>query len=142
MLSHTISYLDFTLRSCDALIVDDMPQLRFASKNARGQQHGRSIRPHVDTWTLVSTVDWAQKLRPAHQGRWNKKAVGEEIIRAFGRATRRDVSSVRLVVPAFHWQGCSPTTRVSDGFPPCVWDSTVRLGFCGDIFGGLGMPGA
>lgn len=63
------------------------------------------------------------------------------MVRAFGRMIKKDVSQHKLVVPTFHWMGCSATTQVVSG-PACAWDPDTRLGFCGDILGGLGVAGA
>jgi len=127
---------------CDAIIVDGVPELRFASRNARDQQHGRGLKTKSDTWTLVSTPEWSCKQRPKHKGRWNKKKVGDAIVSAFGRVMKRDVGSARMVLPTFHWTGCSGITQVDAGTAPCAWDAEARLGWCGDIFGGQGMAGA
>merc|ERR1719380_268199 len=52
-----------------------------------------------------------------------------------------------LVKPPFHWMGACNLTRVkrsstSDRCKPCIFDADVNLGWCGDMFGGLGPEGA
>merc|ERR1719171_1136502 len=52
-----------------------------------------------------------------------------------------------LVKPPFHWMGACNLSRVtrssaSDSCKPCILDADVNLGWCGDMFGGLGPEGA
>merc|ERR1719281_1669091 len=64
------------------------------------------------------------------------------MVQAFGRIVKQPTSKHRMVVPTFHWQGASGITRVSDELPPCILDADAGLGWCGDIFGGMGPAGA
>eukprot|EP00440_Ansanella_granifera_P044186 gb/GFBE01047886.1/.p1 GENE.gb/GFBE01047886.1/~~gb/GFBE01047886.1/.p1 ORF type:complete len:777 (+),score=137.28 gb/GFBE01047886.1/:1-2331(+) len=125
----------------DSIVIEGVPELQFAVRNPAEDQHLRGLRGNRDTWTLVSTTAWAQQKRPNFQGRWDKSKVGQEMIQTFGRLVRCDVSRYKLVVPTFHWMGCSAITQVVSG-PPCAWDPEAGLGVCGDIFGGLGVAGA
>lgn len=125
----------------DSLVIDGVPELQLAVRNPKADQLHRGLRTTVDTWTLVATTAWTLQTRPNHTAKWDKASVGQKLIRAFGRLTKCDVSQYRLAVPTFHWQGASGITQVSEG-PPCAFDAEAQLGWCGDMFGGLGPAGA
>jgi hypothetical protein len=146
--------------------------LQFASLNrADEQDFGRGMnfpgsREGATVWTLCSTLAWSKTLRSSHKKPWNKDGMAESLVSAFvrslidlrdlaigadrgGRAeeTRSTVSSTykwNLVKPPFHWMGACNLTRVrcSDRCKPCSFDADVNLGWCGDMFGGLGPAGA
>jgi len=126
----------------DSLLMDGVPELQMAARNPRNAQLHRGLHAKVDTWTLVSTTAWSYKTRPTHTGNWDKKRVGNAMVRAFGSILKKDVSRHRMVVPTFHWQGASGITKISEDHNPCIFDAEAALGWCGDIFGGLGPAGA
>merc|ERR1711904_459378 len=49
-----------------------------------------------------------------------------------------------LVKPPFHWMGACNLSRVarSTAKKPCIFDADLNVGWCGDMFGGLGPEGA
>jgi predicted NAD/FAD-dependent oxidoreductase len=125
----------------DTINFDEVPELQFAARNPIGQQHYRGISEKYDTWTVVATPAWSLEQRPNSEGSWDKNRVGREIVKAFCRAMRCNVQAARQIIPTFHWQGCSYITQVKTG-EPCAFDGEVGLGWCGDIFGGVGPEGA
>jgi len=133
----------------DTLVFEDHPILKFASRNAKDDQAHRGLQEKYDTWTVVATPEWSFRQRPdagcvsdpkANKG-WDKKRVGAAMVKAFGDALGQDLKRARQVVPTFHWEGCSYIAKVVRG-PPCAFDASVGLGWCGDQFGGSGPAGA
>jgi len=132
----------------DSIVFDGIPELQFASRNPKQHQAYRGIREKHDTWTVVATPAWSLLQRPggksngvSWQGKWDKVKVGKTIQRAFGRALHIDVDKGRQIIPTFHWEGCSYITQVLKG-APCAFDAECGLGWCGDLFGGMGPTGA
>jgi len=134
--------------SLDCIRFEGVPAVRFATRNRHGDaasHRGMRVATEDDVWTLVATPEWSQQARNSHAGRWDKKAVGHDMVRSFTEAlgVGLDVgSSYRSVVPTFHWQGSSSLTQVSGTADVFAFDAAVGLGFCGDIFGGQGVEGA
>ena len=126
----------------DSVVVEGVPELRVAARNAAAEQAGRGLRHRQDTWTLVATPEWTEEQRPTHAGAWDKRRVGDALLRAFGRVLGVDASKGRPVVPPFHWQGCSPVTCVRPGAAACAFDAAVGVGWCGDVFAGIGPAAA
>jgi hypothetical protein len=146
--------------------------LQFASINrADEQDFGRGLKlpgshEGATVWTLCSTLAWSRTLRDSHKKPWNKDKMAECLVDAFvrslidvrdlaiseSRGGRRDeargIASAEykwtLVKPPFHWMGACNLTRIkrSTGCKPCIFDADVNLGWCGDMFGGLGPEGA
>jgi hypothetical protein len=63
------------------------------------------------------------------------------MVNAFCRAMKCSPGRARQIIPTFHWEGCSYITQVEKG-EPCAFDAESGLGWCGDIFGGVGPKGA
>jgi hypothetical protein len=133
----------------DTIVYEDHPILKFVSRNAKDDQTYRGLREKYDTWTVVATPEWSFRQRPdagcvsnpkANKS-WDKRKVGAALVRAFGDALGQDLKRARLVVPTFHWEGCSYIAKVVSG-PQCAFDASVGLGWCGDQFGGSGPAGA
>merc|ERR1719313_586298 len=146
--------------------------LQFASMNrADEQDFGRGLKlpgshEGATVWTLCSTLAWSRTLRDSHKKPWNKDKMAGCLVDAFirslidvrdlaiseSRGGRRDeargIASAEykwtLVKPPFHWMGACNLTRIkrSTGCKPCIFDADVNLGWCGDMFGGLGPEGA
>merc|ERR1719313_2652858 len=132
---------------------------------------GLNLSGHDGTtvWTICSTLAWSRSLRDSHKKPWNKESMAESLVGAFVRSLIdvRDLAvgenhpgrvaeavsmsspayQWTLVKPPFHWMGACNLSRVtrsstSDGCKPCIFDADVNLGWCGDMFGGLGPEGA
>jgi len=133
------------ITSFDCIRFEGVPAVRFASRNRHGDaasHRGMRVTDNEDVWTLVATPEWSYRARKAHAGRWDKKAVGHDMVKSFAEALGVEVGAYRSVVPTFHWQGSSSLTRTSGTADVFAIDAEVGLGFCGDIFGGQGVEGA
>ena len=136
----------------DSIVFEGIPALRFATRNClgdatshRGMRVSNNNSKTQNIWTLVATPEWSYQVRNAHGGRWDKQAVGKEIVTAFARCVGQPsiVEQYKNVNPPFHWQGSSSLTQVDQpATPPFSYDADASLGFCGDIFGGQGTAGA
>lgn len=129
----------------DSLVVENIPELRMAARNPKDGQAFRNLKQKNDTWTLVATPAWTKQTRPTHTTPgWDKNRVGRQLVAAFGKVCGVNTQNHRLVIPTFHWQGATGLTRVrpDSGFLPCAYDAETGLGWCGDIFGGIGVSGA
>lgn len=133
----------------DSIVFEGIPALRFATRNRLGDAAShrgmRASNKNEDIWTLVSTPEWSYQARNSHGGKWDKQAVGKDIVTAFARCVGQPsiVEQYKNVNPPFHWQGSSSLTKVDHPeTPPFSYDADASLGFCGDIFGGQGTVGA
>lgn len=126
----------------DALVIDGVPELRLASRHPDdASNRGLRTRRTGEAWTLVSTPAFARHVRSSPGGKWDKAAAAKSLVQAFAaHVGKTDATSHwRLVVPCFLWQGAAPLTRVVPGTPPFALDAESGLGFCGDIFAGVGI---
>jgi len=136
----------------DSIVFEEIPALRFATRNRlgdaashRGMRVSNNSQKNEDIWTLVATPEWSFQVRNSHGGKWDKQAVGKEIVAAFARCVGQPaiVEHYKNVNPPFHWQGSSSLTKVDHPeTPPFSYDADASLGFCGDIFGGQGTADA
>mmetsp|Transcript_32572 Transcript_32572/g.36263 ORF Transcript_32572/g.36263 Transcript_32572/m.36263 type:complete len:496 (+) Transcript_32572:36-1523(+) len=136
----------------DSIVFEEIPALRFATRNRlgdaashRGMRVSNNSQKNEDIWTLVATPEWSFQVRNSHGGKWDKQAVGKEIVAAFARCVGQlaIVEHYKNVNPPFHWQGSSSLTKVDHPeTPPFSYDADASLGFCGDIFGGQGTADA
>lgn len=125
----------------DTIVFEGVPELQFAARNPKEHQQHRGLSAKHDTWTVVATPAWSLAQRPDSKGKWDKTQVGKDMVRVFCTAMGVSAGRARQLVPTFHWEGCSYINKVLAG-PPCAFDSQARVGWCGDMFGGLGPAGA
>eukprot|EP00588_Corethron_pennatum_P000015 CAMPEP_0194294466 /NCGR_PEP_ID=MMETSP0169-20130528/50719_1 /TAXON_ID=218684 /ORGANISM="Corethron pennatum, Strain L29A3" /LENGTH=563 /DNA_ID=CAMNT_0039043325 /DNA_START=111 /DNA_END=1802 /DNA_ORIENTATION=- len=141
----------------DSVRFEGVPALQFATRNRSGDAAShRGLRFNIekeDVWTLVATPEWSHEVRKSHSKKWNKKAVGTDIVTAFASTSMSSchnsedtvnsmVEQHRSLVPTFHWQGSSSISRTAPDTDAFSFDAEAGIGFCGDVFGGQGVEGA
>jgi photolyase PhrII len=115
--------------SYDAAFVEDSPLAwicRNDSKPNRPLAHGHC-------WVLHASPQWS-----IDHLEWEAGKVEVMMRDAFCEATRLDIDKVTLC-GAHRWRYAIPESVLEE---ECLWDSTMRLGACGDWCGGPRVEGA